>query len=175
MLGDLLQESGADNAPGVVLIYAAEKADILTWPTMPSTITTNADNVASSGNITFKTGKKFEKIEITAGQVTLDEKTSGGPRQNSPMSTLKGKRAGISADAIGWMKINKNKELVVLVRDRNGLTRMLGDTNQGAFITEIDTKTGAKQGDERGIEFTIEYYGLEAIVYGGTVSLTPAS
>lgn len=175
MLGDLLQESGIDNAPGVVLVYAAEKADVLTWPTMPSTITTNSDSVQSSGNITFKTGKKFEKIEITAGVVTLEEKTSGGPRQNSSMTTLKGKRAGISADALGWMKTNKNKELVVVVRDRNGLTRMLGDVNQGSFITEIDTKTGAKQGDERGIEFTIEYYGLEAIVYPGTISLTPAS
>lgn len=175
MLGDLLQETSIDNAPGVVLIYAAEKADVLTWPSMPGSISTNADNVQSSGNIAMKTGKKFEKIEITAGQVTLEEKTSGGPRQGSPMSTLKVKRAGISADAIGWLKVNKNKEIVVIVKDRNGLTRMLGDVNQGAFITEIDTKTGAKQGDERGIEFTIEYMGMEAIVYPGTIPLTPAS
>jgi hypothetical protein len=131
----------------------------------------NAEFIESTGNVSCVGGKYFVKIDITAGQVTLEEKTSGGPRQNSPMSTLKVKRAGISSSSLGWLKQAKNKELVVIAKDRNGLVRMLGDVDQGAFITEIDTKSGAKQGDERGTEFTIEYMGREAIVYTGIVPI----
>ena len=177
MLEDLIHETNPDNAPGIApVIYAIEKDDIATWPAMTATPTTNAQKSTRSGStFTCKTGKKFEKIELTANTGELEIKTSGGPRQNSPMSTFKCKRAGLSAAAIGWLKQNKNKELVLVVPDRNGLQVILGDEVQGAFLTEGSSKTGVKSGDERGLDFNFTYEGFEPTVWAGTPPLTPAS
>lgn len=173
MLEDLIQETSVDNSPGTIsTIFLAEKADIESFPAMTSSPTTNAQKSTRSGSFTMKASKTFNKVEITAGTGELEIKVSGSARQLAPVSTLKLKRAGLSASAIGWIKQNKNKELVIVVQDRNGLQTILGDEQEGSFLTDATPKTGAKAGDERGVEFTFTYSGFEPTVWAGTPPLS---
>lgn len=168
MLEDLLKNEGSNEKSLAPTIYAIEKADISVWPTFTATPTTNAQRATRTGTFTLVATKKFEKIEIVPEEGDLKDKHSGGAQYLSSESELEFEVSGIDAAKIGWFKANKNKEIVVVCPDRNGLQVILGDEIQGCYITEVENSRGAK----RGFKVKVRYAGKEPAVWAGVPPLT---
>jgi hypothetical protein len=171
MLEDLLKNQGSNEKSLSPTLYAIEKADIATWPPFTASPTTNADRATRTGTFALVTAKKFEKVEIVPEAGDLKDKNTGGAQYLSSESELEVEVSGIDAAKIGWFKANKNKEMVMIVPDRNGLQVILGDEIQGCYITEVENSRGAK----RGFTMKVRYAGKEPAVWAGVPPLTPAS
>lgn len=169
MLEDMLKNSGSNEKSLAPTIYAIEKADISVWPTWTTPGATNADKATRTGTFTLVATKKFEKVEIVPEAGDLKDKHTGGAQYLSSESELEFEVSGIDAAKIGWFKANKNKEMVMVVPDRNGLQVILGDEIQGCYITEVENSRGAK----RGFTVKVRYAGKEPAVWAGVPQLTP--
>lgn len=171
MLEDLLKNSGSNEQHLAPVIFAIEKADILTWGPMTVAPAANADFVTRTGAFVNKVGKKWESIEIIPGKdgdSDLMDKAEGGIQTLGSTTELNFEVSGINASKIGWFKANKNKEMVFAVPDRNGLQVILGDEIQGAYITSVEATRKGK----RGFKVKVIYEGREPAVFAGVVPLT---
>lgn len=172
-LEDLLNSSKTSNHKGInQVIYAIEKENITTLPAFMTTPTTEAEKNTRTGTFTLVATKFFKKITITAGTGKLITKTAGsGPRQQSNVSELEFKRAVVDAEAYGWLVANQNKELVFVVPNRNGVQVILGDAEQGCYLSEGSIDNGAVAADEAGLTCKFAHDGPVPSIWAGTPPL----
>ena len=63
----------------------------------------------------------------------------------------------------------KNIPMIFLVTERDGQKRLIGDKFNPAYMSEVAGTTGKAGEDDKGIQFTIEAYGVP-IVYEGVIT-----
>jgi hypothetical protein len=172
-LEDLLNSAAADNHKGLVqTIFAIKKSDITTFPALTTSPTTEAQKITRTGTFTLVATKFFKKIQITAGSGKLVAKVAGaGPRQNSNVTELDLKRAVVDAEAFGWLRANQNEELVFVLPNRNGVQVIMGDPEQGCYLSEGSIDSGGNAADEAGLTVKFAHDGPAPSIWAGTAPL----
>jgi hypothetical protein len=172
-LEDLLNSALPTNHKGLnQVIYAIRKADITTFPALTTTPTTGAQKITRTGTFTLASGKFFKKITLTAGSGKLIPKASGaGPRQMSNTTELEFKRAVVDAEAYGWLYENQNEELVFIVPNRNGVQVIMGDPEQGCYLSEGQIDNGGVAADEAGLTVKFAHDGPAPTIWAGAAPL----
>jgi hypothetical protein len=166
-LEDLLQNSGANEPFLAPKMYLVEKADVTTLPIMTATPTTNAQKITRTGTFTMVASKVFNVFSIIPGKGDFKTTIDGGEQMNATKTEITVEVSGVDAAKLGWFKENKNKELIAVVPDRNGLQQIVGDDIQGCYITKVESS----QGKDRGFKVTISYMGASPTVWAGTPPL----
>lgn len=125
--------------------------------------------VVVAGNITFPSGQGFGKIVIQSdtGEVTLD---AGGNKGNKKLkSGLSFYVPGNDKKLLGFIRTRINQPMLFLATERNGQKRLIGDKFNPAYISEVKGTTGKGGDDDKGVQFTIESWGIP-IVYEGIIT-----
>lgn len=164
MFTDILNEETINEGSLGEVISVLEKKDITTWPTWTATPTTDAQRATRTGNFTLAASKYFTKVNIVVDDSDVETNADGGPQMLSVKNVLKFKVAGVDAAKLGFFKQNKLKPMVFAYTDRSGIQYLIGDEQQGAYITKVK----ASVGKNRGFEVEITYTGKEPAVWTGT-------
>lgn len=172
-LEDLLNSTKTSNHKGInQVIYAIEKKNITAFPALTSSPTTEAEKVTRTSTWTLVATKFFKKITLTAGTGKLTPKTAGsGPRQQSNVTDLEFKRAVVDAEAYGWLAANQNEELVFVIPNRNGVQVIMGDPEQGCYLSEGGIDNGGNAADEAGLTCKFAHDGPAPTIWAGTPPL----
>jgi hypothetical protein len=172
-LEDLLHSTKTSNHKGLnQTIYAIKKSDITAFPALTTSPTTEAEKITRTGTFTLVATKFFKKIQITAGSGKLVPKAAGsGPRQMSNTTELEFKRAIVDAEAYGWLAANQNEELVFVVPNRNGVQVIMGDPEQGCYLSEGMIDQGGVAADEAGLTVKFAHDGPAPTIWAGTAPL----
>lgn len=142
---------GLYNPAGINDVYYAFVEDIATFPTLadPATATTFDSLVSFADAITMKTGKKFNPVYCTleTGQI---KSTLVGPRDGKGFEkSLEISFPGNQAAMIGFRAYAAGRDLVFIVREKNGVLRVVGDLEDPAFLETDEEGSGQKISDGR--------------------------
>lgn len=162
-LEDLVQNSTANEPFLAPIMYLVAKSDVTTLPALTTSPTTNADKVTRTGTFTMVSTKLFNAIHITPAKGETKIKMDGGEQMMGTESETTFEVAGVDAAKLGWFDQNKNKELIAVIPDRNGLQLIHGDNVQGCYITKVE----ASLGKDRGFKVTMSYKGGVPTVWAG--------
>lgn len=125
--------------------------------------------VVVSTPVVFPATKGFGKITIQSdtGEVQLE---AGGNKGNKKLkSVLSFYVAGNDKKLLGFIRTRLNQPMLFLATERNGQKRMIGDKFNPAYISEVKGTTGKGGEDDKGVQFTIESWGIP-IVYESTIT-----
>jgi hypothetical protein len=120
--------------------------------------------------IVFNAGKGFGKIVIQSetGEVSLD--ASGKPGNMKLKSIFSFYVPGNDKKLLGFVRARLNQPMVFCVTESSGQQRLIGDKYKPAYFSAVKGTTGKSGSDEKGIEFTIESWGVP-LVYESTLQL----
>lgn len=177
----VIYQRGKYNPAGLTEVYYAFKKDIATFPTLdlPETVgATFSSLVTYDTAITMATGKKFEKLYCTLEEGEI-KSTVAGPRDGKGKENmLEISFPGNEADYLGFEAIALNEEFVFIVKEKNGVLRVLGSLEDPAYLDSGDATSGKKVADGRKNVLTFKATGATAApIYGVALAslLTPAA
>lgn len=169
MFTDILPEETINEGGLGEVISVIEKKDITTWPTWTTASTTDAQRATRTGSFTLASTKFATKINIVPDESDVETTADGGAQMLSVKNVLKFKVSGVDAAKFGFFKANKLKAMVFAYTDRSGVQYLIGDEQQGAYITKVKGSVGKN----RGFEVEVTYTGKEPAIWNGTVSYAP--
>jgi hypothetical protein len=120
--------------------------------------------------IVFTAGKGFGKIAIQSESGEVQIEGAGNPGNMKLKSVFPFYVAGNDKKLLGFVRTRLNTPMVFCVAERNGQKRLIGDKFTPAYFREIKGTTGKAGGDDKGIQFSIESWGVP-IVYESTIQL----
>jgi len=142
---------GRFNPAGITRVLYAFVEDILSFPTLADseTATTFASLVEYDGPIVMKTGKQFHDMYCTLEEGEI--KTSMvGPRDGKGFeNTMETSFPGNDANFLGYKASLANRQVVFLVKEKNGIIRVLGSLEDPAYFETDDSTSGKKIADGR--------------------------
>ncbi len=119
-LGNInLEESSALE----VEVAIADIHDVLTFPALPTLTgaTSNAEYVdLENGQIVFETGKCFKKFQGTLEKNGFTSELVGPKGAMSFKNTLTIARSAMNKDLVGFIRANRNRELIVAFKPLGG-------------------------------------------------------
>jgi hypothetical protein len=129
--------------------------------------------VTVTEDITFPIGKGFSKISIMSdtGEVMFEAVGNKGNKKNK--SSFAFAVPGNAKKTLGFLRTCKNIPMIWCVGERDGQKRLIGDSNNPAYVTEGKATTGKGGEDDKLVNFTIEAYSLP-IVYEGALTMNVA-
>lgn len=170
--------SGNDNIGGLFEdFYFAEPQDILTWPTFEATPATPDELMEYTGSFAMKTGKKFlhGRTILNNGEVKWE---LVGPRKGKCYKqTFEVFLPENSAEKLGNISLMKNKDLILIGKDRNGIMRIVGTDALPATLDTAPGTTGKSSEDNPGAGNTLTFMtesNHPPFIYTGTIPLTAA-
>jgi hypothetical protein len=122
---DFVGEINLEESAGLeVEVLIADYQDIEVWPTLPNltTGTKNADYVTLTGPFEMKVGKKFHRWEGSLEKNAFNSTLVGPRGSKTHENTLTIQKNAVNAPLVGWLRANKNRQLVVAFK-------FLGETN----------------------------------------------
>lgn len=175
---DIEYASGQDNTGGLTQeFYFALAEDILTWPTYSTkaAAATYDELMVYTGIFVMKTTKRFFKgyFTLNTGEVKWD---SIGPIDGKSFKhTFELSRPSADAKSLAWLDLNKNANLVIIARDKDGEIRVVGSEFMSAKLESSAGTTGKSGEDLKGDVITF-FSELESPpkFYPGAIPLTPA-
>jgi hypothetical protein len=179
---DLAWCDGEPNLPGIKgNVYTSSKRDIVAWPTLPKTFTTNQGELATyTGEFTLAAGKKWKKIGIVVEKSPVESKSQGVRPSKTFMNTATLQHPGTEEEATGFVRQANNDDLVYLVETKKGKFRVIGN-DMYQTDTAIDQKLGGAATDEMGTTLTVSvtdicpapFYTGEIVTEDGTINPAP--
>lgn len=142
---------GRFNPAGVKRVFYAFQDDILSFPTLadPETALTFESLVEYDAAIVMKTGKQFFPLYCTVETGEI-QSTIVGPRDGKGYeNTLTISFPGNEAEFIGFKTASANRNLVLIVEEKNNKIRVLGDLNDPAFMDTDESTSGKAIADGR--------------------------
>lgn len=170
---------GQYNPGGVSKVWYAFIDDVATFPSLadPGTAITLASLVEYIDPITMKSGKQFQPLYCTLETGELKSQMvgqrDGHGFENSGMISFPGN----TSDFLGFKAYAANTQLIIIVKEKNGVLRVLGDLDNPAEMEVVDDSSGAKIADPRASKVTMKASGsTPPPVYTLTMDalLTPA-
>lgn len=149
---------GQYNPGGVSKVWYAFIDDIATFPTLdpPESATTLASLVEYSAAITMATGKQFQPLYCTLETGELKSQMvgqrDGHGFENSAMISFPGN----TSDFLGFKAYMANTQCILIVEEKNGVLRVLGDLDNPAEMETVEDSSGAKIADPRASKVTIK-------------------
>jgi hypothetical protein len=175
---DFVGELNLEESAGLeVEVLVADYQDILDWPTLPNLASgeTNAAYVTLTGSFAMKTGKRFQKWEGSLEKNSFNSQLVGSRGSKSHENTLTIQKNAVNAPLMGWLRANKNRQLVVAFK-------FLGETNYTiigwkGLWAEMDEGTIDVPGEVSGDKMTMMT--IRSIFYPplyiSSVPITPAA
>ena len=174
---DLLH-SGNDNTGGLFEDwYYADVEDVATWPTLKASPATPDDFITTITPFVMKPGKKFfhGQTVLNNGEVKWD---LIGPRGGKCYkNTLECFVPENSAEKLGAISLMKNKRLVIIGKDRQGIFRIVGSEALPATLETAPGTTGKSSEDNPGAGNTLTFMtesNTAPLIYDDEIPLTPA-
>lgn len=164
-----------DNRAGVVNCILLGFADeVGTWPNLPYGSETAPLSMEMAGkwngNLAMANGCKLYKLTFTdeTGELKITDQGEKGSKQY--LYELELSRAKMNATMFGFENAIKDRKLVILVRDRNGLWYIMGDKMAPAMMVDGDGSTTGKAGtDQNRTSLKFQYTCPRKLVYAGDV------
>jgi hypothetical protein len=169
---DLTWADGEENMGGVkVTAYYALAADIETFPVLPTSPATAADEVTLDGNFVMKAGKYFHKIYCTmqTGEVVDENQGEADGQSFVHKATLF--YPGTKVEALAFAKNANNSNMIFVIEEVTGQMRVVGSEAIPAKVKPSFT-TGKAYADRKGMTLEVTSYGYTpAPVYTGYIDL----
>lgn len=165
---------GGVNPSGIAsTIYAVNKRDIASWPTLSDDITndetTAAEAVKYAGNFTLKTGKKFIKIYSTQGNGKATFEQLGELDSKMFKNKLFISYPDLTPEGLAFCKEACNGDTVYIVKSA-GRWHVIGNPDYRTESTSTTGDTGDKAGSAKGIKLEAECPDTTPLpIYEGTV------
>lgn len=164
-----------DNLGGIVQEIGLGYADeVSVWPKLPSPVGGASMSLAQAGawngDLVMKEGKKMVKLMVTdeTGSFTITQQGESGGE--SYLYQLDVSRAKMNAVTFGLENALRGRKLVVVVRDKNGTSYLLGDSLNAAKMIAADASTtGAAPTDRNNVPLRFTYVCPRKLVYTGDV------
>lgn len=140
---------------------------------------TSYDELATIvGTHTFADGKGFLQVQILPETGEVNANGVGQKGQKSFVNEYSGTISGIGKKPSGFMRYWKNRNLIYIVRDNNGVLRQIGSVANPATFEELNLLSGKKGDDLVGVNFKVSAPSKAAApIYEGTIAkpATPSS
>lgn len=171
-----------DNRAGIVdcIVYGYAD-DVKVWPKLPAPTASGSltlENAGKwSGDLSLKNGCNLYELNFTdeTGELKITDQGEKGGK--SFLYELDLSRAKMNAIMFGFENAIKDRNLVLLVRDRNGNWYLMGDEMAPAMKVDGDGSTTGKTGtDQNKTSLKFQYTCPRKLIYAGDVSslLVPA-
>lgn len=164
-----------DNRAGIVdkVLYGYAE-DVATWPTLPVGTDQNPLTLEDAGkwdgNLAMKNNKSLFELHFTDETGELKITDQGDKGSKSFLYELELTRAKMNATMFGFENAIKDRNLIVLVRDRNGLWYLMGDEMVPAVKVDGEGSTTGKAGtDQNRTSLKFQYTCPRKLVYEGEV------
>lgn len=171
-----------DNRAGIVdRILFGYAEEVGTWPTLPNGTEnapmTLAQAGAWNGDLAMENGCQLYELNFTdeTGELKITDQGEKGGK--SFLYELDITRAKMNAVMFGFENAVKDRNLVLLVRDRNGVWYLMGDEMAPAMKVDGDGSTTGKAGtDQNRTSIKFQYSCPRKLIYtGNTDSLLVAA
>lgn len=164
-----------DNLAGIVqTIYFGFWDDVEVFPEFPAPAAAETPMTLEQagkwdGTVAMKTGKQLYKIVVTDGTGHLDITDQGEAGGYSVRYQLDVERAKMNAVIFGFENATRGRRLVVLVKDKNGTTYLLGDKLNACQRVAADASTTgtAADSDVNKTPLRFQYDCARKLVYTG--------
>lgn len=166
----------ADNRAGIVdCILYGYADDVATWPKLPigssETPLTFEQAGAWNGDLSMKNNCRLYELNITDETGELKITDQGEKGSKSFLYELEISRAKMNVQMFGFENAIKDRNLVLLVRDRNGVWYLMGDEMVPALKVDGDGSTTGKAGtDQNRTSMKFQYSCPRKLVYTGETS-----
>ncbi len=167
-----------ENMGGLIQsIYFGYHADVLTWPTKPATPLTLEAAATLTGELVMKTGKRLFDMYITDDTGEFKIEPVGETDGKSFVEHLTVFHPGLRAKLLGFINAAKNDNLVIVVKDSDGQTYLMGDSLRPAvYVGSPDgAGTGKTTAALKGLSLEFTYKTSNVFVYTGNIPLTEAA
>lgn len=153
--GNLEYCTGKMSMPGVrPRAYFIPKKHIVTWPTLPLASATEMGKVAVyDGNFTLESDKNFKYIDLVDGETEPKCEQVGSFGSMHFQNTVTLVIPGTEEAATGLITMLNNEDVVVLIIQRNGKARVLGND---MFRTTVKPSQALGKGTSDANTTTIE-------------------
>ena len=159
-------------------LFYAPAAHIDTMPSLPALgdpTKTLAEIATVSGDITFPTGKGFNRLNILADTGEIKDEPVGNKGNKKVKSSFEFFLSNNSARNLGFIRQYKNVGLVLVIVEKSGRKRILGSKLVPAYIAEASGTSGKGSEDDVGFQITIDVTkSAPAPVYTGNIVSKPA-
>ena len=165
-MGGLIQE-----------VYFGFHSDVLSWPTKPVAPLTLEANAALTGELVMKGGKRLFSLYITDDTGEFKIEPVGETDGKSFVEHLSFFHPGLQKKLLGFMNAAKNESLVLIVKDSDGQTYLMGDNLRPAVFAGSPDGfgTGKTTAALKGLSMEFTYKTANVYVYTGTIPLTEAT
>lgn len=148
-----------------VEVAFADYQDVLTWPALPDLAAVGAANTdyvdLGAEVFAMKPGKKFHKFEGSLEKNGFQSQLVGPRLAKTWQHTLTVSRNAVNKDILGWLRANRNRQLVVAFRFF-GETQytVLGFNKVYAEVDDATVNVAAEVAGEKGTTIMIRaiYY-----------------
>ena len=162
-----------DNRAGIVdRILFGYAEEVGTWPTLPvgtAEAPITMENAGKwAGDLAMKNGCQLYELNFTdeTGELKITDQGEKGGK--SFLYELDITRAKMNATMFGFENAIKDRNLVLLVRDRNGVWYLMGDEFAYAMKVDGDGSTTGKAGtDQNRTTIKFQYSCPRKLVYAG--------
>lgn len=171
---------GRSNPAGTTRFWYAFQEDIESFPVLADTETglTLESLVEYEGPIVMKPGKQFHELYCTVEEGEL-KTTLVGPRDGKGWeNSCDISFPGSEAEFLGFLAASANRNLVIIVEEKNKKIRVLGDPNDPAALDTTELTSGKKIADGRVGALTFKASGATpSPIYKSSMAsiLTPAA
>jgi hypothetical protein len=178
---DIKYGQGAYNPAGTTRILWAFAEDVLSIPPLPTPATALTFDllVEITTAIVMKSTKRMFDLYCTSEEGEIKSKSSGPKDGKGRENTFEFSYPGNDPLFLGWDAATDNNPLIMLVLEKNGKWRLLGDLLDPAYKEDSDSTSGKKVSDGRATKVTFKAVGaIPAPIYnpaGGIASLLVAA
>jgi len=158
-------------------IYYALRSDFETVVDPPAfgAVGAYATKAAIATAHTFKDGKGFNKITVASKTGTIKSTMGGERKRRVYVNELAGQIQGSEAVVLGFMRMVKNADYIVLAEEAgSGRLRQLGSNRSFAEFTALEQSIEAEMTGNNACSFTIQDTQLwPSPIYSGTLEMAP--
>jgi hypothetical protein len=170
VLADITRTCDQPNARSINnIIYVCLKSDVTAIGAEQAYPSGQNEPRTIATNLTMDTLKVFKKWTLSKFDKSLEIEAEGNEDGSIFVHKLTGffpKQSALKTYLLGGM--TNGCEMIVIAKDKNGNTRLIGDLIEGAILKAKEINNNDKNGYE--IEFTWES-ALPAPYYTGTIAL----
>ncbi len=132
----------------------------------------NTDLVTIKTDHTFKTGKRFLKLEVEMNKNDYNAEQQGAVLGGSQKPMYTGFVSNLTPEILGGLTLAKREGMIALVHLADDQVLQLGQENNSARLS-YNSQVGLSEGGERGNAITIQAF-HDTIFYQGAISYIPA-
>jgi hypothetical protein len=132
------------------MVYFIPKRDIVEFPTLPATFTTNmADLATYSGDFTLAATKKWQKLQVLVDKSPVTSESQGAKPSKTTLVKATFVHPGTEEDATAFCRLANNDDYVYIVQTKPGKYRVIGNDMYQTETNPSQTLGGAAT-DEMG-------------------------